>query len=232
MPGRPPAAGRGWAPMRPAQEVADGRPSGVAGRGAGDEEGEERQPMRMERGSAREAHHAPPRCPTSRSKSRTSLGASAVRVSACSSEIAAPSPAPRVCAPRRTLPRDLIQAWRPGPSVLHRLPGASSAEQPHVLVDRDATRLTARGGDEPELSPAALLGKCFCSQPGAIPSPLGEDPDLEEVHRLGAEALNCCGHAGSGAHPLHVAGADDRAFPANPCAPARPPARRRISMSR
>ena len=79
-------------------------------------------------------------------------------------------------------------------------------------MDRHRAVAAVGRGDQAQLVRVARRRKRLLLVAGRDAAPLGQDPDLEEVHRLGRRRVELAVHdAGAGAHPLHVAGADHRA---------------------
>ncbi len=83
---------------------------------------------------------------------------------------------------------------------------------PRVLMDQRRALGGIGRGDQTQ-TPAFVLGREVSLLVARLePEPIRLDPDLEEVHGLGARRVELAvAHAAAGAHPLHVAGADGRA---------------------
>src|SRR5512140_1607938 len=88
--------------------------------------------------------------------------------------------------------------------------GELRREDGRVLLDGHGAVAPVARGDEPQ-PPAELVGPEGLLLVARLrPLALREEPDLEEMDGLGLRVVPLAvGHPGSGAHPLHVAGADD-----------------------
>src|SRR5438552_13894887 len=87
-------------------------------------------------------------------------------------------------------------------------------EEPDVLVHGDRAVAPVARGDPAEPALHLRGRERALLVAGREPLPLGQDPDLEKVHGLGARrVVLAVGDAGAGGHALHFAGADDGAGP-------------------
>ena len=100
-----------------------------------------------------------------------------------------------------------------GQRVLHPLARLEArGVEIRVLVDGHAAAAPVAGGDQPQGAPLLRFRDRLLLVAGGEPAAVGQEPDLEEVHRLVALAVELAvGDAGPRAHALDVAGHDHRA---------------------
>jgi hypothetical protein len=81
-----------------------------------------------------------------------------------------------------------------------------------VLVDGHAAVAAVARGDQAQAAAALGVGEPLLLVARTQAALLGQDPDLQQVQRLGARRIDLAvGHAGAGGHALDLTGLDDRA---------------------